>query len=159
MLSTRWTLVWQVSTRLHKLLKRWENVAHTVSTRWLVVFETLHACLEHASRWLMRTHIHFWTCSWFSHTIFTRSPHTSRCDCGLTKIKVAKKWVMVNIKAISPSIGISIIKIRWLWDHFIFIMGILTLLRWLLHIEVALFNNKNPICPACTGNPWCVCCK
>ena len=36
------------------------------------------------------------------------------------------------LKAIFPGIGISIIKIRWLWDHLIFITGILMLVR--LHI-------------------------
>ena len=92
-LSTRWTLVWQVGARSHTLWKRWENVTHTVLTRRLVVFETLDARLEHANRWLTGTHVRFWTCWWFSHTIFTRSRHTSRCDGAfMVELTIGQPW-------------------------------------------------------------------
>ena len=82
-LDTRLTLVWQVGMRSHMIWTRLENVTHTISTRWWVTFETLDTRLRHASRWLTSTHVRFWTCWWISHTIFTRSCHTSMCDCAL----------------------------------------------------------------------------
>ena len=72
-------------TRSHTLWKRWENATHTVLTRWYVVFETLDTRLEHANRWLTGTLVRFSTCWWFSHTIFTRSRHSSRCDGALIR--------------------------------------------------------------------------
>ena len=42
----------------------------------------------------------------------------------------------LNIKTISPGVGISMLKIRRSWDHLIFNMGILILVRWRLNIEM-----------------------
>ena len=43
---------------------------------------------------------------------------------------------LVNIKIVFPCIRISIIKIRQLYDHLIFITGILMLVKWQLYIEI-----------------------
>ena len=43
----------------------------------------------------------------------------------------------LNIKMVFPSMGISIIVIRWSWDRLIFIMGIPILVRWHHYIETA----------------------
>ena len=40
--------------------------------------------LEHVGGWLTGAHVQFWTCWWVSHTVFTRSRHTARCDCSFT---------------------------------------------------------------------------
>ena len=38
---------------------------------------------------------------------------------------------------VSPGVGISIIKIRWSWNHLVFVMAIPILVRWYLYIETA----------------------
>ena len=69
----------------------WENVTHMLWTRQSVIFKMLDTRLEHASQWLMGSHVHFWTCCWFSHPIFTLSCHTSMCDCTL-------KWLICHLE-------------------------------------------------------------
>ena len=83
--GTRWMLVWHDGTRSHMVWNHLGNVTNTVSTWWAVGFETLDTCLKHVVGWLTGAHVQFWTCLWFSHTVFTRSRHTSRCDCALSK--------------------------------------------------------------------------
>ena len=41
-----------------------------------------------------------------------------------------------NIKTIFPGMGIPVTKIRWPSDHFIFMMEILTLVRWHIHTKM-----------------------
>ena len=77
-------LVWHAGTRSHTVCNRLGDVTNTVSTRWAVGFETLDTRLEHVGGWLTGAHVQFWRCWWFSHTVFTRSRYTSRCDCDFT---------------------------------------------------------------------------
>ena len=43
----------------------------------------------------------------------------------------------LNIKTVFPDMGIPMLKIRQSWDRLIFNMGIHTLVRWYLYIEMA----------------------
>ena len=54
---------------------------------------------------------------------------------------------LFQYKTISPGICFSIIKIRWSWDHLIFVMGILMLVRWHLYIETVcwLWPSDGPV--------------
>ena len=49
----------------------------------------------------------------------------------------------LNVKTIFPGMGIPMLKIRWLWDHLIFNMGIPILVRWHLFIETAPRSSAN----------------
>ena len=52
---------------------------------------------------------------------------------------------------VRPGIGISIIKIRWLWDYLIFvIMRITILVRWHLYIEMAPLSYRSRV----SRSPW-----
>ena len=51
-------------------------------------------------------------------------------------ILFATSWAHLNIKKVFPGMGISIIKIRWSWNHLILIMGIPALVRHDLYIEM-----------------------
>ena len=42
-----------------------------------------------------------------------------------------------SMKTVFPSIGICIMKIKQMWDHLVFIMGIPTLVRWHFYLEMA----------------------
>ena len=55
-------------------------------TRWSAAFEAFNTRVKHAGEWLTDTHVRVWTCCWFSHTMFTRSCHASRCDCALIRV-------------------------------------------------------------------------
>ena len=63
---------------------------------------------------------------------------------------IQKRWVPVgernralsHYKDILLSMWISIIKIKWSWDHLIFIIGILTLVRQLLYIEILSWQQQ-----------------
>ena len=96
-LHTRWARYLHVTytcTRSHTVRNRLGNVTNTVSTRWAVGFEMLDTRLEHVGGWLTGAYVQFWTCLWFSHTIFTRSRHTSRCDCAWrVQLTITQYWM------------------------------------------------------------------
>ena len=94
-------LVWHAGTHSHTVWNRLGKVANTVSKRWAVVFETLDTRLEHVGGWLTGAHVKFWTCRWFSHTVFTRSRHTSRCDCALKFCGICLRTSLQEILKIS----------------------------------------------------------
>ena len=47
-----------------------------------------------------------------------------------------------NIKTVFPSIGIPIIKVRWLWDSLVSVVGIPILVRRHVYIEMALWGRQ-----------------
>ena len=54
-------------------------LTHNVESFGEHVLVTLDKHLEHDG-WLTGAHVQFWTCWWFSHTVFNRSCHMSRCE-------------------------------------------------------------------------------
>ena len=84
MSSTRWMLVWHAFTQGMKLFgELCQYGTNTMSSR----FRDVRHVLEHVGGWLTGAHVQFWTCWWFSHMVFTRSHHTSRCDCAFSNDK------------------------------------------------------------------------
>ena len=62
-------------------------------------------------------------------------PSGARTSAGTV---ITKFWALFQYKRVFWGIGIPIIKIRWLWDHIILIIGIPTMLvRWHLYNETA----------------------
>ena len=86
--------------------------------------------LEHANRWLTGTHVRFWTCWWFSHTIFTRSRHTSRCDgafCREVHLEDWSRWAVFDTAQIlaylvhnmsTPKFCVGFCHFAWLLNYF-----------------------------------------
>ena len=63
----------------------------------------------------------------------------------------------LHIKTILPCMGISMLNIRWSWDHLIFNMGILILVKWQFYIDVGpwiLFWQKHTPFPLCHFLYW-----
>ena len=66
----------------------------------------------------------------------------------------AHPWSCLNIKTVPPGVGISIIKIRWSWDHLLFITGIHILLRQHLYIKTVTPALINILILKCSGMLW-----